>query len=159
MDVRNAIEVLSDRMGRSPTVRQVAEHLDISEEVTLEALQAGDARSTVSLDAPRRVDDTDSMPLAETVPSAETGYEAVESQLAAQQAGLTEREHLVLRLRFGNDMTQAEIGKRLGVSQMQISRIMRGALRKLLEAVQDDEPVLPMRREPETVGRELAAAA
>ena len=140
-DVRDAIEALSDRMGRSPTVRQVAEHLEITQEEALEALQAGDARRTVSLDAPRQADDAGSMPMIETVAAAETGYEAVESQLAAQHAGLDERESLVLRLRFGHDLTQAEIGRRLGVSQMQISRVMRKALRKLLEAVTDDEPV------------------
>jgi RNA polymerase sigma-B factor len=69
----------------------------------------------------------------------EMGYEAVESQLAAGGADLDDRELLVLRLRFGRDLNQYEIGRRLGVSQMQISRIMRRALRKLLDAVQDDE--------------------
>jgi RNA polymerase sigma-B factor len=63
----------------------------------------------------------------------------VESQLAAHDADLTEREILVLRLRFGRDLNQYEIGQRLGVSQMQISRIMRKALRKLLDAVRQTD--------------------
>jgi RNA polymerase sigma-B factor len=60
----------------------------------------------------------------------------VEAQLAAEDAPLDERERRVLRLRFEQDLNQYEIGRRLGVSQMQVSRIMRRALRKLLAAVQ-----------------------
>ena len=56
-----------------------------------------------------------------------------------REAQLTERERTVLRLRFEDDLKQREIGRRLGVSQMQVSRIMRTALRKILEAVQGDE--------------------
>jgi RNA polymerase sigma-B factor len=138
IEVRDAAEALSDAIGASPTVGQIAAHLDISEEHVLEGLEAGEARRTMSLDAPRSVDAAESAPMIETVPAGEPGFEAVESQLAAQSAELGEREHTVLRLRFGEDLTQAEIGHRLGVSQMQISRIMRRALRKLLDAVQDD---------------------
>jgi RNA polymerase sigma-B factor len=140
-EVRDAADALGDALGGSPTVAQIAEHLDASEEEVLEALQAGQSRRTVSLDAPRSVEADESAPMIETVPATESGYDAVESQLAAQGADLDEREHVVLRLGFGQDLTQAEIGRRLGVSQMQISRIMRRALHKLLEAVQDDDAV------------------
>ena len=77
--------------------------------------------------------------MIETVGGQEAGYERVEVQLAAEGAPLTERERAVLRLRFEDDLKQREIGRRLGVSQMQVSRIMRTALRKILEAVQGDE--------------------
>ena len=77
--------------------------------------------------------------MIETVGGPEAGYDRVEVQLAAEGAQLTEREHTVLRLRFEDDLNQREIGRRLGVSQMQVSRIMRTALRKVLEAVQGDE--------------------
>ncbi len=140
MAVSDAIEKLGDELGGSPTVADIAARLELSEEEVLEALQADAARRTLSLDAPRSVDDADSAPTIETVPSAEAGYESVESQLAAEGAELDERERLVLQLRFGGDLNQYEIGRRLGVSQMQVSRIMRKALRKLLAAVQDDEP-------------------
>ena len=62
----------------------------------------------------------------------------MEAQLAAEGASLDDRERRVLKLRFENDLNQYEIGRRLGVSQMQVSRIMRRALRKLLSAVQGD---------------------
>ena len=63
--------------------------------------------------------------MIETVGGSEPGYERVEAQLAAEGAELAERERAVLRLRFEEDLTQYEIGGRLGVSQMQVSRIMR----------------------------------
>jgi RNA polymerase sigma-B factor len=140
VDVRNAVEALGDQLGASPTVAQLADHLDLPQEEVLEALGAGEARQAMSLDAPRSVEEAQSAPMIETVSSDETGFESVEAQLAAHEADLDEREHAVLRMRFGQDLTQAEIGRQLGVSQMQISRIMRRALRKLLEAVQDDDP-------------------
>jgi RNA polymerase sigma-B factor len=66
----------------------------------------------------------------------EAGYDTVEASISARAAGLDEREWRVLRLRFVDDLNQYEIGERIGVSQMQVSRIVRGALRKLLGAVQ-----------------------
>jgi RNA polymerase sigma-B factor len=141
MAVNDAIQKLGDELGGSPKIAQIAERLDISEEEVLEALQADEARRTLSLDAPRSFEDADAAPTVEFVPTTEMGYEGVESQLAAAGAGLDERERFVLQMRFGRDLNQYEIGRRLGVSQMQISRIMRRALRKLLDAVQDDDPV------------------
>ena len=83
--------------------------------------------------------------MVETVGGIETGYEAVEAQAAAGGVELSEREVRVLKLRFEDDLTQHQIGKLIGVSQMQVSRIMRGALRKLLTAVQGTEPGRPLR--------------
>ena len=88
----------------------------------------------------RSREDAESVPMVETVGTAESGYDRVEAQFAAEGAPLTERESTVLRLRFEEDLNQYEIGQRLGVSQMQISRIMRKALRKLLDAVQAEGP-------------------
>lgn len=140
LQVRDAIDALTENTGRSPTVTQVAERLELSEEDVLEAMQAGEARRALSLDAPLATDESASMPMVETVGDPDPGFGSIDAQDAAEVAELDERELEVLRLRFGADMTQAEIGKRMGVSQMQISRVMRRALAKLLEAVQDDEP-------------------
>jgi len=141
ISVRDAIQELGDKHGTSPTVAQIAERLELSEEEVLDAMEADSARRTVSLDAPRSIDEAQSAPVIETVPDTELGYDAVESQLAAVDAGLDDREKTVLRLRFGKDMTQYEIGQQLGVSQMQISRVMRRALHKLLAAVREEQPV------------------
>ena len=75
------------------------------------------------------------MPTVETIASEEAGYDTVEASLSAQRAGLDTREWHVLHLRFVSDLNQYEIGEQIGVSQMQVSRIIRGALRKLLGAV------------------------
>ena len=139
MAVAEAAAALADRLGRTPTAGQIADRLSLSEEEVAEALQADAARRTLSLDVPR-VRDADAVPMVETVGDVERGYEAVESQLAARRAPLTDRERTVLYLRFERDLNQYEIGRHLGVSQMQVSRIMRRALRKLLAAVRG-EPV------------------
>ena len=140
MAVQEAAQKLAEELGQTPTVGQIAERLELSEEEVAEALQAEEARRTLSLDVPRSREDAESVPMVETVGAAESGYDRVEAQFAAEGAPLTERESTVLRLRFEEDLNQYEIGQRLGVSQMQISRIMRKALRKLLDAVQAEGP-------------------
>lgn len=143
MAVQEAAQKLAEEQGQTPTVAQIAERLELTEEEVSEALQAEEARRTLSLDVPRSREDQDSVPMVETVGEAETGYDRVEAQIAAEGAPLTDRERTVLRLRFEEDLNQYEIGRRLGVSQMQVSRIMRKALRKLLEAVQADDGEQP----------------
>ena len=78
--------------------------------------------------------------MIDTIAEAEAGYDRVEADAAARDAGLDDREWLVLRMRFTDNLTQREIGRRLGVSQMQISRISRRALGKLLDAVRAEPP-------------------
>jgi RNA polymerase sigma-B factor len=137
--VRQAAAALSDELGRTPTVPQIAERVELSEEEVIEALEAESARRPLSLDAQRSPEDSESQPMVETVGGPDPAYDRVESQVAAEGTELTEREHIVLRLRFEQDLPQHEIGRRLGVSQMQVSRIMRRALAKILAAVQGEE--------------------
>jgi RNA polymerase sigma-B factor len=139
MEVNEAIQKLGDSEGRTPSVRRIAEYLEVDEDEVLEALQADEARRTLSLDAPRSREDEEAAPTIETVGEDDLGYEAVEAQLAAADADLDEREEFVLRRRFGHDLSQSEIGKELGVSQMQVSRIMRRGLKKLLGAVREED--------------------
>jgi RNA polymerase sigma-B factor len=138
MAVGDAAYELSDELGATPTVAQIAERLDWGDDEVSEALQAEEARRTLSLDVPRGRESRESLPMAETVGRTEPGYDAVEAKLVAEGAPLDDRECLVLELRFEQGLNQYEIGQRLGVSQMQVSRIMRRALRKLLEAMQGD---------------------
>jgi len=142
MSVDNAVGELTEELGRFPTVAQIAARLELSQEQVLEALRAGEARRTLSLDAPRVRDDEESVPTVETIGDEELGYDRVEADEAALEAGLDERDWLVLRLRFVEQMNQYEIGRQLGVSQMQVSRIMRRALRKLLTAVRGGEELV-----------------
>lgn len=136
--VREMAAALSEERGATPTVTQIAERLDLSEEEVLEAVEADAARHTLSLDGPQS-DEEGPEPVIESMGRPDPGYGRAEDQLAAEGVPLTPRERAVLHLRFEHDWTQSEIGCRLGISQMQVSRIMRGALRKILEAVQGNE--------------------
>ena len=138
MKVDAAADALTERLGRYPTAAAIARHLEVTVEDVLEALEAGIARRSLSLDAPRPGDDGESAPASESIPTGESGYDRVEAELSARGADLDEREWDVLRMRFAEDLTQSEIGERLGVSQMQISRISRAALWKLLAAVRGE---------------------
>lgn len=147
--VFNAADTLAEEQGRTPTVSEICSRLGLSEEEVAEALAADDARHTLSLDAPRDRPEPDSPLLVESVeqPESQRGFDRVEAQLAVAQVSLDDRERTVLHLRFEEDLTQREIGRQIGVSQMQVSRIMRRALRRLLDAVQADGREQPGDRE------------
>jgi RNA polymerase sigma-B factor len=138
MNVDEATNDLTEELGRVPSAAEIGERLEISTEDVLEALEASHARRTMSLDAPR-IAEEEALPAVETIGGAEGGYERVEADMAAERAGLDDREWEVLRLRFVDELTQREIGRHLGVSQMQVSRISRAALWKLLNAVRGGE--------------------
>ena len=140
MAVERASEELADENGRSPSVAEIAERMNIAEEEVLDVLQAKQSQRAMSLDMPVNRDESESVPTIETIPSEESGFDGVEAQLAVERcASLEDRERQVLAMRFQEDLNQYEIGERLGISQMQVSRVMRKALAKLLEAVQGDE--------------------
>ena len=141
MRIDTATTDLTEELGRMPTPTELAGHLDVSVEEVLEAIEATHARRTLSLDAPRRSDGDDPGPAIETLPASESGYDRVEADLAAGTADLDTREWEVLRMRFAEELTQSEIAERLGVSQMQISRVSRRALWKLLAAVRGEDDV------------------
>jgi RNA polymerase sigma-B factor len=127
---------LTNRLGHSPTVRQIGQSLELEDEDVLEAMQALRAGTATSLSAPRGSDDDGGdHTLADTIGSEEEGFALAEHRVVYQQLAhtLTPRERDVIELRFGADMTQEEIGKRVGVSQMQVSRVLRQALAKLEE--------------------------
>ena len=109
MRVDGAITELSEELGRYPAPAEIAERLEITIEDVLEALEAGHARRTVSLDAPR-IGDEESTATVETIGTSEAGYDRVEAQLASEAAELDEREWEVLRMRFVEDLSQHEIG-------------------------------------------------
>ena len=155
MRVDDATKTLAEELGRFPSPAQLAERLDLSVEQVLEALEAGHARRTLSLDAPR-VDGEETTSAIESIADTEHGFDRIEAALASANADLDEREWTVLRLRFVDELTQFEIGQRLGVSQMQISRISRRALWKLLGAVRGTEGELgPV---PSSAGRDAPRA-
>ena len=131
MEVERAGEVLNTRHGHSPTVAEIAQYLERAQEEVLDALQVVQARGAVSLDAPRPGGDGEEMESrAESLGSEDEGYTLVEDGSAVAQAlaSLAPRERRILRLRFEQEMTQSEIAAEVGLSQMQISRILRQSL-------------------------------
>ncbi|MGO9489842.1 MAG: SigB/SigF/SigG family RNA polymerase sigma factor [Solirubrobacteraceae bacterium] len=133
LKVRDAQERLSNESGRPPTVNQLAEYLEIDVEDVIDALQAIRAYETVSLDAPRGGGDEDIVPYGDTIGRDDDRYELVEldATVTAALGHLPARDRLVLQLRFVEDLTQTEIAERVGISQMQVSRLLRRSLEQL----------------------------
>jgi RNA polymerase sigma-B factor len=131
--VSRATEVLSKELGRSPKIREVAEHLGCSTEQVLEAQEAAASYEAASLDAPAARDDGESASLVDLLGDDDSAYELVEDRqaIASTWRALPEVERQVLELRFMQDLTQREIGERIGYSQMHVSRLLRRALNRL----------------------------
>jgi RNA polymerase sigma-B factor len=126
-------EALSKKLGRSPKVREVASTLGCSIEDVLEAQEAAASYEAASLDAPTSRDDEEAAPLVDLLGGEDEAYELVESRdaIANTWNALPDVERKVLELRFMQDLTQREIGERIGYSQMHVSRLLRRALNRL----------------------------
>jgi RNA polymerase sigma-B factor len=137
---------LTRDLGRAPSVDEVAQAIDAEVEDVLEAMQAATAYRATSLDTPRASgDEQPGASLGDTVGRTEEGYHRAEQRamLSDLMRSLTDREREVVRLRFEGDLTQAQIGDIVGVSQMQVSRVLRHAiakLRVLARQGQDEDP-------------------
>jgi RNA polymerase sigma-B factor len=131
--VSRATEILSKELGRSPNVREVAGHLGCSAEQVLEAQEAAASYEAASLDAPAARDDGESASLVDMLGREDSAYDLVEDRdaIASTWLALPEVERHVLELRFMHDLTQREIGERIGYSQMHVSRLLRRALTRL----------------------------
>ena len=135
---------LTVSLGRPPTVRELAEYLELDVERVLDAMAARNAYVVSSLDAPRsNADGTDAGTYGDAVGVLDERFELVEEHgsIAGALAHLPERERLVLHLRFERDMTQSEIAAEIGVSQMHVSRLLRHALEqvRILARVPDED--------------------
>jgi RNA polymerase sigma-B factor len=138
--VDKAIGELTKDLQRSPSVSEIAERLELEPTDVLEVLEANHNRRPLSLDRPAGTDDGDEMPASEWIGSEDEGFELVEDKIALDAAlpQLDERERLVLRLRFVEDMTQSQIAEKIGHSQMHVSRILRRTLQRIREQVNDE---------------------
>jgi RNA polymerase sigma-B factor len=127
-------EDLGPHLGRAPTPDELAQHLGVSTEQVLEARDAGGAYRPVSFDHPR--DDADHDHLADSLGVEDPGYRRADDAATLERlmSVLSERERELVRLRFGEDLTQSEIGARIGVSQMHVSRMICQIVDRLREA-------------------------
>ncbi|WP_336922185.1 SigB/SigF/SigG family RNA polymerase sigma factor [Aquipuribacter sp. SD81] len=143
--VASVTQRLAGELGRSATVAEVARALEASEEDVLEALVSGNGYTTASLDAPPGDDSSASW--ADTVSSGEPEQAGVADRVALEQllARLPARDRHILSLRFFSEKTQSEIGEQIGVTQMQVSRLLSRALARLRTEL-EHEPEEPGRR-------------
>ncbi len=138
--VNRSVDALAIELGRSPTVAELAERLNASEEEILEAQELGQAYNLLSLDSEVGGDgDKKSQTLADTVGMTDTGMELLEDRANLERAFhvLTGRERVIIYLRFYESVSQTEIAARLQVSQMHVSRLQAKALEKLRGALAD----------------------
>ena len=138
--VRRAIA--AHQGDRPPTPAELAQATGLSLEGVLEALDVAGVQRALSLDAPTSSDEDSASKLVDLLggEDAELSRATDRTLLESLMRVVTPREREILRLRFGEDLTQSEIGERIGVSQMQVSRILRAALARMREAARAGEP-------------------
>ena len=131
-------EELARELGRAATTVEIAKRTGTTVEQVLEAREAAGAYRAVSLDRPRDDGDEDGDGIGAAFGIEDPGFGNAEDSATIERLMrvLSEREREILRLRFSEDLTQAEIGERVGVSQMHVSRIIRQAINRLRDAAE-----------------------
>jgi RNA polymerase sigma-B factor len=133
LKVDRATSELTVRLQREPTLAEIVARVGATEEDVLDALEAFGAHTAASLDEPWHADDDSGDTIADSLGTEEVGFAWAEDRatVALLMRAITPREREVLRLRFAEDLTQAEIGEHMGLSQMQVSRVIRQAIGRL----------------------------
>ena len=138
--ISGAQQAISSSQGRSPTVVELSEFLECSSGEVIDGLKAAEAYATVSLDAPRMSGGGEAaISRMDGIGDQDERLESVDDQatIFAAAQHLPQRERQILYLRFGEDLTQTEIATRIGVSQMQVSRLLRRSLQRLRDMTDD----------------------
>ncbi|MFF3504577.1 RNA polymerase sigma factor SigF [Streptomyces sp. NPDC003247] len=137
VQLARATEELSSRLGRTPTVSELAQLMNLPEEEVIEARLASNGYRSSSLDAAIGGSEDGETALADFIGDEDGALELVEDfhALAPMIAELDERSRRILHWRFVEEMTQAQIGERLGVSQMHVSRLLSRTLARLREGM------------------------
>jgi RNA polymerase sigma-B factor len=139
-----AQEQLSQELGRQPSVSEIAERLGLEPDEVLAALEVSPAQHTVSLDAGRPGrDEEEGTELGERLGQEDENLERVEMKALLEQAmaHLSPRERQIMLLRFFDQLPQTEVAKRLGISQMHVSRLQRAALERMRREFPEPPPV------------------
>jgi RNA polymerase sigma-B factor len=138
MAITAANSTLTHTLGRSPTVPDIAAHLNITEDEVLEGLEGARAYNATSLSTPISADGNTE--LGDTLGGEDHGFELTDLRIALgpAMATLAERERTILTLRFYGNLTQTEIAERVGVSQMHVSRLITKSLLKLRQHLGSD---------------------
>jgi RNA polymerase sigma-B factor len=142
LELASVTERLSAKLGRSPSLTELAEAMGASEEQTLEAIEAYHGRHASPLDAGSDDDEAGVPSLAAVLGAEDVRLEQAEylTMIAKGVEALSDSDRLILYLRFGRDMTQSEIAARIGTSQMQVSRLLRATIEKIRRVSGDAPP-------------------
>jgi RNA polymerase sigma-B factor len=131
--IDEATTLLSEQHGRAPTLGELGEYLELAREDVLDGLQVALAYTAASLDEPCHSGEDDECTVGAAIGTVDERYELIEADIAVTKAvrTLSDRERLVLHLRFVKELTQLQIAAEIGVSQVHVSRILREALTRL----------------------------
>lgn len=137
--VNHALQELSGRLGRSPSIAEIASHTGLGTDDVLDAIAVGAAYQPMSLSRPAAGGDEDELPI--DIGHDDEGYDQAEARavLSNRLETLPEREQRILLMRFAQGLTQSEIAARVGISQMHVSRLITKALDTLRRQVGDGE--------------------
>lgn len=135
--VNSATDELTARLQRSPSIEEVAEYLGTTADEVLEAMESSSAYSSVPLEAQGSNEDDDAPSVIDRYASVDGDLEASDDRMVLEEVigEFPEADQQAIRMRFIDGMTQVEIAKRLGISQVQVSRMLRRALRRIQEKI------------------------
>ncbi|MBS7158153.1 MAG: RNA polymerase sigma factor SigF [Collinsella sp.] len=135
--VNQATDELTTELQRSPTVEEIARYLDATVDEVLEAMESSSAYSSVPLEAPGSSDSDDAPSVLDRYASEDSELALTDDRLVIEEAlaGFSPREREVIELRFVKGMTQIEIAQKLGISQVQVSRLLRRTLKKIQDKI------------------------
>lgn len=138
--IKKAVEELTTRLQRSPKVDEIADYLEVSTEEVLETMEMGRSYQAVSVDSPIEPgsgSDGGQVTLLDLVGSEDQSYDEIDKKLLLEKVFhvLNEREREILRLIFFENLSQKQVGERLNISQMHVSRLQRRALKKLRQTI------------------------
>ena len=141
--VNQATDTLTSQLQRSPTVAEIADYLDATVDEVLEAMESSSAYSSVSLETPSGTDDDDTPSVIDRYATEDSDLAFTDDRIIIEEAlaSFSPREREVIEMRFLKGMTQIEIAEKLGISQVQVSRLLRRTLKKIQDKI-DPEGVM-----------------
>lgn len=141
--VNQVTDTLTSQLQRSPTIAEIADYLDATVDEVLEAMESSSAYSSVSLEAPSGADDDDTPSVIDRYATEDSDLAFTDDRIIIEEAlaSFSPRERDVIEMRFLKGMTQIEIAEKLGISQVQVSRLLRRTLKKIQDKI-DPEGVM-----------------
>lgn len=140
--IKKATDDLTNELGRSPKIKEIAEYIEATEEEVLEAMEMGQSYNALSVDHSIEADkDGSTVTLLDVMGDTEEGYELTEKRMILEKVLpiLSDREKEIIQCTFIEGLSQKETGEKIGLSQMHVSRLQRTAIKKLRDAVQKSQ--------------------